>query len=127
MDSLLGMGAWFVTGVASLAVGFGALNVDILKVTQLSSVKTFLEYVAGAAGLTSLILYIMYHKEVICADSIGLTTIWIVTGIVALCIGLGSLGFNVTKTLNLEPLRQVIQIVAGVCGVWSLLVFFQKM
>lgn len=127
MNSVLGLGAWLITGIASLAVGFNALNVDILKITQLTSIKTFLEYLAGASGLTSLILFIVYRNEECCAHSIGLTTVWIVTGIVALCIGLSSLGFNTLKTLSLEPMRRVIQIIAGVCGVWSLLVFFQNM
>ncbi len=127
MNNVLGMGAWLITGVSSLIVGFGALNVDILKVTQLTSIKTFLEYLAGAAGLTSLILYIMYRNDVACAQSVGVTTVWIATGLVSLCIGLDSLGFKTLKTLSLEPLRRVIQMVAGVCGVWSLLMFFQNM
>lgn len=127
MNSILGMGAWFITGVSSLVVGFGALNVDLLKVTQLTSIKTFLEYLAGAAGLTSLILFLMYRNETACAQSVGVTTVWIVTGLVALCIGLDSLGFKTLKTLNLEPMRRVIQIIAGVCGIWSLLMFCKQM
>lgn len=127
MNSVLGMGAWFITGVASLIVGFGALHVDILKVTQLTSIKSFLEYLTGAAGLTSLILFIMYRNDMGCTQTVGTTTVWIVTGLVALCIGLDSLGFKTLKTLNLEPMRRVIQIIAGVCGVWSLLMFCQNM
>jgi hypothetical protein len=127
MNSVLGMGAWFITGVASLALGFHSLNVDVLKISQLTSIKTFLEYVAGASGLTSLIMFIMYRSESLCAQSVGLTAVWIVTGIVSLCIGLSSLGFNTIKTLSLDNMRGVIQIAAGVCGVWSLLVFFQSM
>lgn len=127
MNSVLGLGAWFITGIASLAVGFHSLNVDVLKVTQLTSIKTFLEYLAGASGLTSLIMFIMYRSESMCAQSIGLTSVWIITGIVSLCIGLSSLGFNTIKTLSLDSMRGVIQIIAGVCGVWSLLVFFQNM
>lgn len=52
---------------------------------------------------------------------------WLVSGFVALFIGLAALGFNILKVLKLEKQTSVLQIIAGVFGAWSLYESFQYM
>ncbi len=54
--ALYGKAIWFITGVASLCVGLGAMGVDMETMLHLASISNLLRYGVGLAGALSLIL-----------------------------------------------------------------------
>ncbi len=50
----------------------------------------------------------------------------LVTGLAAVCIGLGAIGVNVEEMLHLESLDMVIRVVVGLCGAYSLVGFLMQ-
>lgn len=52
-------------------------------------------------------------------------THWLVSGSVALLLGLAALGFNILKVLKLEKQQAILQIIAGAFGAVNLYHWFQ--
>jgi uncharacterized membrane protein YuzA (DUF378 family) len=52
--------------------------------------------------------------------------LWVVTGVTALCVGLGALNVNVLGTLHLDGLENVLRYFVGLAGLASLVMFFKK-
>lgn len=48
---------WFVTGVAALCVGLGAMHVNVMGMLHLESLEHILRYLVGIAGLASLVIF----------------------------------------------------------------------
>ncbi len=53
----LGKAVWVVTAGAALAVGLGALNVNVLGLLHLEGFATILRYIVGLSGLASLVMF----------------------------------------------------------------------
>lgn len=48
---------WFVTGAAALAVGLGAMQVNVMGMLHLEAFDNVLRYLVGIAGLASLVMF----------------------------------------------------------------------
>ena len=48
---------------------------------------------------------------------------WFITGLVALCMGLAALGFDLLKTVKLDGMRKAFQYVVGLVGAYSLVAY----
>ncbi len=116
---------WPATAFISVGVGLGGLGIDLLKVLHVSSLRTFLEYVAGILGTLSLIGFFVYRQELGCECMIVNVT-WLLTAIISLGTGLDAIGVNLIKMLNLQGARKILQFVAGALGVYSLIGFFKS-
>jgi hypothetical protein len=61
---LLGKIVWFITAVASIGIGLLAFNYNLVETGIFSKLLQpylrFFEYLVGAAGLISLIMFFMY-------------------------------------------------------------------
>ena len=51
--------------------------------------------------------------------------LWLVTGVTALCVGLGALQINVIEALHLEAFEQMLRYAVGLAGVTSLVMFLK--
>ena len=52
--------------------------------------------------------------------------VWLVTGLVALSVGLGALGIDVQTLLHLESMDKAVRYFAGLCGAYSLVMLFMS-
>ncbi len=48
---------WLVTGTAALAIGLGALHVNVMGMLHLEGLDQMLRYLVGIAGLASLVIF----------------------------------------------------------------------
>ena len=55
----IGKALWFVTGMTALAVGLGALGVNVLEVVHLQGLERVLRSLVGVAGLASIVMFFM--------------------------------------------------------------------
>ena len=53
----LGKALWLVTGFAALAIGLGAMGVNVLEVMHAEGLRDVLRYFVGVAGLASLVMF----------------------------------------------------------------------
>lgn len=123
---------WPTTGFIALTVGLAAFGFDVLKMFQLKSLRAPLQYVAGAAGAVSVIAWFYHRNDMAISfpgkgDATLASVTWLVTGLVALFMGLEALGCDVLKVLNLRNLRKPLQYVVGIVGAYSLICYFGMM
>ena len=119
--------AWPITAVVTLFTGLAAFGFNALKVLHLDMARKVMQYVAGVAGLVSLYCWFTGRKMIAVGFSGNpklASATWFVTGLVALCVGLAAIGFDVIKTVKLNAYRQILQYVAAVFGVYSLIAYF---
>lgn len=119
--------AWPITAVVTLCTGLAAFGFNAVKVLQLDALRKPLQYVSGVAGLVSMYCWFTARKMIAIGFSgnpklASLT--WFVTGLVALCVGLAALGFDLLKVTKLEKFRPIVQYVAAVVGAYSLIAYF---
>ena len=55
----IGKALWFVTGMTALAVGLGALGVNVLEVLYIQGLERILRSLVGVAGLASIVIFFM--------------------------------------------------------------------
>ena len=55
----IGKALWFVTGMTALAVGLGALGVNVLEVLYIQGLERILRSLVGVAGLASIVMFFM--------------------------------------------------------------------
>ena len=119
--------AWPITAVVTLCTGLAAFGFNTLKVLHLDMARKAMQYISGVAGLVSLYCWFTARKMIAVGFSGNpkLASItWFITGLVALCVGLASIGFDLIKTVKLNAYRQILQYVAAVFGVYSLVAYF---
>ncbi len=116
---------WPLTGIISVGVGLGGLGIDVLKILHVTSLRSFLEYVAGILGTLSLIGFFVYRQDIGC-DCMVINVTWLLTALISLGIGLDAIGVNLIKMLNLQGARKVLQFLAGALGIYSLIGFFKN-
>ena len=122
--------AWAGSALVALFVGIAACGCDILKSVGLDSIRKQLQYLAGAAGLMALCTYCMKNTTVLAhihatGNSIN-SAVWLISAIVATCVGLAALGVNILKSLNLNAHRKTLQYIVGAAGAYSLFLYFGK-
>jgi hypothetical protein len=119
--------AWPVTAVVTLSTGLAAFGFNVLNVLQLDSLRKPLQMVAGVCGLVSLYGWFAERHFVAVAFSGNpqlASATWFLTGLVALCVGLAAVGFDLVKTARLNKYRAMLQYVAAGVGVYSLVAYF---
>lgn len=119
--------AWPITAVVTLCTGLAAFGFNVLKILQLGMARKAMQYIAGIAGLVSLYCWFTARKliEVGFAGNAKLASLtWFVTGLVALCVGLAALGFDLLKATKLDKFRPILQYVAAAVGIYSLIAYF---
>ncbi len=119
--------AWPITAVVTLCTGLAAFGFNALKVLHLDMARKVMQYISGVAGLVSLYCWFTARKMIAVGFSGNpkLASItWFVTGLVALCVGLAAIGFDVIKTVKLNAYRPMLQYVAAVFGIYSLIAYF---
>lgn len=57
MKAKLSKALWLVTGAAAVAVGLGALKINVMGALHLQSIDQILRYLVGIAGLASLVIF----------------------------------------------------------------------
>lgn len=119
--------AWPITAVVTLFTGLAAFGFNALKVLRLDMARKALQYVSGVAGLVSLYCWFTARKMIAVGFSGNpklASVTWFVTGLVALSVGLAAVGFDVIKKAKLNSYRPILQYVAAVFGVYSLVAYF---
>ena len=58
-----------------------------------------------------------------CKAKVG-KALWLITGVTALSVGLGTLGVNVLNVLHIQGLEHVLRYLVGVAGLASVVMFF---
>lgn len=119
--------AWPITATVTLCTGLAAFGFNVVKVLQLDALRKPLQYVSGVAGLVSMYCWFTARKMIAVGFSGNpklASFTWFITGLVALCVGLAALGFDLLKVTKLEKFRPIVQYVAAVVGAYSLIAYF---
>ncbi len=68
MDKILCSFNWFVTACACICVGLGALGFNVLEMLHLQHIELYVRYIVGAAGLMSLVAFVMMQMNSKCPE-----------------------------------------------------------
>lgn len=113
--------AWPIVAFTALCVGLAAVGFNLSKKLKLGQVRKPLAMLVGIAGALNLYNWWTFNQTNLYTLNSGA---WFVNSLVALCIGLAAVGFNVSKKLKLGKTRELLQYVVGLTGTYSLLIYF---
>lgn len=106
-------------GFTSLFVGLAAVGLDIVKTLKLGALRKPLQVVAGLAGVVVLLMDQPGRTAMTVPNIAG----WICV-LTSVAVGLGALGIDLLKVVKLGNLRQPLQYVVGLAGLYFLLLFY---
>ncbi len=118
------------SAVVAFCIGLASAGVNVLKLVQLNGLRKALSIAAGACGLLTIVFYLMdatdpvfmqFHTE---GNMLNLVTA-LGCGVIALCVGAASFGFNVLKVINMNSARRALEFVAGILGGYGLILYFR--
>lgn len=118
------------SAIVALCIGLAGAGVNVLKLVQLNGLRKALSIAAGACGLLTLAFYFMDATDPVFAqfqaegNILNLVTA-LGCGIIALCVGAASFGFNVLKVTNFNGARRALEFVAGIIGGYGLILYFR--
>lgn len=124
--------AWPATAVVTLLVGMAAFGFNVLKVVNLGSLQKPLQYVAGLAGLVSMVAWFCNRNDGVvtfpgnCDPKLASAT-WFLTALVALAVGLAACGCDLLGCVKMNSLRKPLQYAAVVVGAFALVCHFNLM
>lgn len=126
MNALLGQVTWVITALVCIVAGLQPLKVDLMKLLNLSCCQPAYNLIAGAAGVFSLVMYVLYAQNIPHETSLK-ELVWILTALFSLDIGLQGFNIHALKAVGLEATIPGLQLVSLLAGCWSLVVFVKML